>query len=220
MNGPTGDRETRDRLLRAAERLFAERGFKDVTVREICGAADANVAAVNYHFGDKLGLYRSVVRIVLDAMRDVTESAQKAGASKPPEEQLRLYIDIFLRQLLRPESQAIHAIVNREITDPTPALDDLLEQGVRPRINYLAGIIARMIGCEPTDERVLRCVMSVQAQSIMYARHNPVAERLGFRFKRTPAQIEEAVQHVADFSIAGIHAVARSAPLQGRGQRV
>jgi AcrR family transcriptional regulator len=220
MNGGTGDRETRERLLRAAERLFAERGFKDVTVREICGAADANVAAVNYHFGDKLGLYRSVLRMVLDAMRDVTESAQQAGASKPPEEQLRIYIDIFLRQLLRPESQAKHAIINREVTDPTPALDDLLEQGVRPRINYLAGIIARMIGCEPSDDRVLRCVMSVQAQSIMYARHNPVAERLGFRFKRTPAQIEEAVQHVADFSIAGIHAVARGAPLQGRAQRV
>ena len=211
MNGSTGDRETRDRLMKAAERLFAERGFKEVTVREICRSADANVAAVNYHFGDKLGLYRSVLRTVLDAMRDVTESAQQAGASKPPEEQLRIYIDIFLRQLLRPESQAIHAIVTREITDPTPALDDLLEQGVRPRVNYLAGVIARMIGCEPSDDRVLRCVMSVQAQSIMYARHNPVAERLGFRFKRTPSQIDEAVQHVADFSIAGIHAIGRLA---------
>jgi TetR/AcrR family transcriptional regulator, regulator of cefoperazone and chloramphenicol sensitivity len=211
MNGATGDRETRDRLLKAAERLFAGRGFKEVTVREICREAEANVAAVNYHFGDKLGLYRSVVRTVLDAMREVTESAQRAGAAKPPEEQLRIYIDIFLRQLLRPESQAMHAIVNREITDPTPALDDLLEQGVRPRINYLAGVIARMIGCEPSDERVLRCVMSVQAQSIMYARHNPVAERLGFRFKRTAAQIDDAVQHVADFSIAGIQAVGRLA---------
>ena len=46
------DRETRERLLKAAEALFAERGFKRVTVREICLAARANVAAVNYHFGD------------------------------------------------------------------------------------------------------------------------------------------------------------------------
>ena len=51
-----GDRETRDRLLKASTRLFADRGFKHVTVREICRAARANVAAVNYHFGDKLGL--------------------------------------------------------------------------------------------------------------------------------------------------------------------
>ena len=51
----TRDRETRDRLLAAAERLFADRGFKKVTVRDICTVAKANVAAINYHFGDKLG---------------------------------------------------------------------------------------------------------------------------------------------------------------------
>ena len=54
----TPDPRTRARLLKAAEQLFAERGFRKVTVREICHAAKANVAAVNYHFGDKLGLYR------------------------------------------------------------------------------------------------------------------------------------------------------------------
>jgi len=59
----TPDLETRDRVLKAAERLFAERGFKKVTVRDICRAARANVAAVNYHFGDKQGLYREVLQI-------------------------------------------------------------------------------------------------------------------------------------------------------------
>ena len=53
----TRDRETRERVLRSAAQLFADRGFKKVTVREICRAARANVAAVNYHFGDKGGLF-------------------------------------------------------------------------------------------------------------------------------------------------------------------
>ena len=56
------DAETRERLIEAGERLFAQQGFKRVTVREICRAARANVAAVNYHFGDKLGLYREVLQ--------------------------------------------------------------------------------------------------------------------------------------------------------------
>ena len=54
------DRETRERLLSTAERLFAERGFSKVTIREICKSARANVAAVNYHFNGKKGLYQCI----------------------------------------------------------------------------------------------------------------------------------------------------------------
>ena len=70
------DLETRDRLLKAAEQLFAERGFKNVTVRDICRVARANVAAVNYHFGDKMGLYREVLQIAIDAVRETTEAGR------------------------------------------------------------------------------------------------------------------------------------------------
>ncbi len=209
MNGSSGDRETRERLLTAAERLFAERGFKDVTVREICHAAEANVAAVNYHFGDKLGLYRVVLGGAIQAMREATEEARAAGLGKPADQQLRLYVAIFLRRLLQPGRQAVHQLINREVADPTPALDDLIEQGVRPRLDYLSGIVAQMIGCDPGDQRVLRCVLSVQSQSIMYARPNAIAERLGFTFKPTPSDIDTAAQHIADFSIAGIQAVGK-----------
>ena len=74
------DHETRQRLLTVAERLFADRGFKKVTVREICRAARANVAAVNYHFGDKLGLYREVLQAAIDGMRGTNDAAREAGA--------------------------------------------------------------------------------------------------------------------------------------------
>src|SRR6185436_11294059 len=50
-----GSADTRQRLIDAAARLFADQGFENVTVREICKASQANVAAVNYHFGDKAG---------------------------------------------------------------------------------------------------------------------------------------------------------------------
>jgi AcrR family transcriptional regulator len=203
-----GDRETRDRLLKAAERLFAQRGFKDVTVREICHEARANVAAVNYHFGDKLGLYRETMQIAIDAMRDATDAARRAGESLPPDEQLRAYVALFLRRLLTPGREWVHQLIHREVSDPTPALDDLVEQGMRPRLEYLSGVVADIIGCDPKDQRVMRCVLSVQSQSIIYARPNAVAERLGFKFQPTPAQIDEAAQHIADFSIAGIRAIA------------
>ena len=208
MSNGNGDRETRERLLREAERLFAARGFNDVTVREICSAAQANVAAVNYHFGDKLGLYREVMQIAIAAMRDSTEAAREAGQGLPPAEQLRTYVTLFLHRLLTPGHEWIHQLIQREMSDPTPALDDLVEQGVRPRLEYLSRIVADMIGGDPTDRRVLLCVMSVQSQSVMYARQNAISERLGFNRAPTEAEVDEAARHIADFSIAGIHAVA------------
>ena len=135
--------------LRAAESLFAERGFKRVTVREICLAARANVAAVNYHFGDKLGLYRVIVQSAIDRMCETTELARRAGDGQPPEEQLRRFISIFLQRLLGPGHDAVHQLMDREMHDPTPALDAIVDQGIRPRIEYLSGVIARMTGGDP-----------------------------------------------------------------------
>lgn len=203
----TGDRETRERLLHEAEILFAERGFNDVTVREICSAAHANVASVNYHFGDKLGLYRELIKAAIAAMRAATEAAREAGAGLPPAERLRSYISLFLHRLLTPGHEWIHKLIQREMSEPTPALDALVEQGVRPRLEYLSSVVAEMIGAEPSDRRVLLCVLSVQSQSVMFARSNAVAERLGFGLAPTPAQIEEAARHIADFSIGGIYAI-------------
>ena len=56
------EQETRNRLLNAAGEVFAEKGFKSATVRAICDRAGANIAAVNYHFGDKEHLYSEVLR--------------------------------------------------------------------------------------------------------------------------------------------------------------
>jgi AcrR family transcriptional regulator len=204
------DQETRDRLLSAAERLFADRGFKKVTVREICRVAKANVAAVNYHFGDKLGLYREVLQSAIDRMRATNEAARQAGEGQSAEEQLRRYIVIFVHRFLATGNDAVHRIITREMHDPTPALDALVEQGVRPRIEYLSGVIASILGCPRTDTRVLRCLASVQAQSIAYI-HNPIAERLGFSMEpKTAAQIDEIADHIARFSLAGVRAIAKA----------
>jgi AcrR family transcriptional regulator len=202
------DRETRERLMAAASRLFAAHGYKKVTVREICRAARANVAAVNYHFGGKLGLYRTLLQQAIDAMVRMNEAVRAAGEGRPAEEKLRQFIVIFLNQILRPEHAMLHHLVQREVQDPTSVLDALVEQGIRPRLEYLAGVVAEMIGADPNDERVLRSVGSINAQAILYM-PNPIATRLGFSFKGTPEDIEAAAAHIATFSLAGVRAVSR-----------
>ena len=82
----TDDRQTtKDRLLDAAERLFAEKGFAEVSIRELVAAADVNVAAVNYHFQGKDKLFQEVVRRRFLAQRDRTLNslAEAVGAGGP-----------------------------------------------------------------------------------------------------------------------------------------
>jgi AcrR family transcriptional regulator len=99
------ERDTRQRLIEAAGHLFAEHGFKKVTVREIVAVARANVAAVNYHFGDKLGLYREVVEAAIAAQERTTRESREAGEGLPAEERLRRFIRIFVgRAVKHPQS--------------------------------------------------------------------------------------------------------------------
>ncbi|HMX13857.1 MAG TPA: TetR family transcriptional regulator [Thauera aminoaromatica] len=65
---PSPTNDTRDRILDAAERLFVENGFDGTSMRMITGAANANLAAINYHFGGKDALVQEVFRRRLAAL--------------------------------------------------------------------------------------------------------------------------------------------------------
>ena len=201
------DKETRERLLSTAERLFAERGFSKVTIREICKSARANVAAVNYHFGDKMGLYREVLQLAADALRSTTEAAKEGAAGCPADEKLRRFVQVHLRRILGLERDDwIHRLINREIADPTPALDTLVDHGLRPRFEYLSSIVAAILGCPLKDPRVMRSVISVQTQTVAYL-PNAIGARMGLKAKLTPAEIDEIARHIAEFSLGGIRAL-------------
>jgi TetR/AcrR family transcriptional regulator, regulator of cefoperazone and chloramphenicol sensitivity len=200
------DLETRERLIDVSARLFAERGFSKVTVREICQRAHANVAAVNYHFGGKDGLYQEIVSSAIRTMQKTTDEIRKAGTGEPPEEQLATFVRIFLSRVMEHRDGWIHQLMTREISDPTPALDRVIKNVVRPRMEYLAGVIAQLLRCRPDDVRVQYSVMSVQVQCL--ALLNERAAKFQ-PFTLTPPRIEALVEHITKFSLAGIRALRR-----------
>lgn len=211
---PRGERETRDRLREVATAMFAERGFRKVTVREICHAARANVAAVNYHFGDKLGLYLAIVQDGIAIMRESNRLAEEAGRGLPADQRLRAFLHVFLSRVagsdLTDKGSWISQMMSREMEEPTPALDLVITEVIEPRLAYLGAAIAELLGCPMSDDRVKRCFASIQGQCMIYRPHLVRERFLGIS---GPIDVDRVADHITDFSLAGIRALA-SAPAE------
>jgi TetR/AcrR family transcriptional regulator, regulator of cefoperazone and chloramphenicol sensitivity len=201
---------TRERLLAAAIDLFAEHGFDGVTVREICHRADTNIAAVNYHFRDKLGLYWAVIGMAIEHMRDITDVTRRVAADASVEDRFRHYVRTYLRRLAQTEGPAswIHRIMRHETTNPTPAAPQIFDLAIRPRLEYLSSVIAELIGCSATDPRVVRSVLSVQGQCLLY-RPDPFHSAVHSKWPVTPGPVDVIADHIAEFSLAGIRRIAK-----------
>jgi AcrR family transcriptional regulator len=213
------DQATAARLLAAATELFAERGFANVTVRDICERAQANVAAINYHFRGKDGLYQAVLQSAIRIMQETTELARRAGEGQTAEEQLRTYVRTFITRVVASRGNWIHQLMTREMSDPTPALGLVISQVIKPRLAHLAGIVAALMGVEPADPRVMSCVFSVNAQCVTLLNHKG-AGRIDPAFAATLETIEPMVDHITKFSLAGIGAMAASPVLPASRRRL
>jgi AcrR family transcriptional regulator len=210
----SSDEATRQRLLDAATFLFSERGFRRVTVRDICREAHANVSAVNYHFGDKLGLYREVVGRAIQRVHG--DPTTDPGEPASPEDKLRHYVRTFVPRVAMPTGNAVWMmkLMRQEMQDPTSLAPWIAERAILPRIRFLSETIAELIGCTPDDARVRRCVISLQAQCLFYMPND--FRKVGFPdwHEPTPEEIEEAAEHIVEFTLAGIAKIAgRSAGL-------
>lgn len=205
------DGETRRRLLDAAAQLFAERGYWAVTVRDVCRAARANVAAVNYHFGDKLGLYREVVEETLGAAFAVDPTLDAPPGSSA-EERLRHFVHAYVPRIAKPDGPTVRArrLMSHEVETPTPLAPWIAQRIIVPRLRFLSEAVAELLGCPVTDRRVGRCVMSLQAQCIFYLPNRFRRAALPEWDRAMSADLAQAADHITEFTLGGIARLTRS----------
>lgn len=203
----TDELQTRERLLEAARELFIERGYNHVTVRDICRAAGANVAAVNYYFRDKLGLYQQVLMKIIDSMHEVSRLAHDGKPGSGAEERFSHYVRTFMGHVLN-NGRACHAgkLMAREMADPSPAFDLIIEKAIRPNSARVAALVSELTGLPPRDPRVGICVGCIQTQITGFT--SPVAARMVPGGHFTAEIIDFVAQQVVEFSLAGMRAIA------------
>jgi AcrR family transcriptional regulator len=222
--------ETRERLLDAAERLFAQKGFAQTSVRDITREARSNVAGINYHFGGKLPLYREVFRRHLTMLRERRIESLRMARSigQGPgalEAVLRSFALAFLEPLVdRSGGSCLIELISREMLDPQLPPRTFAKEVVDPVHQALAEAILRVTPGLRTKAARLS-VVSVVSQLIHVSHRlrsdgGPTSHRIG-AFSRsgrkgipaaacagswTLSPLDRLVDHIVRFSAGGIRA--------------
>ncbi len=198
-------KETRSKVLRAACEVFARKGFRAATVADICRRAGANVASVNYYFGDKASLYREAWRYALESFQE--QIVMETGAESP-KEALRDYILTLMRTFSSQGEMGLFSrLYLRELVSPTGLIQDAWHDLIEPRRRVFHRMLRAVIGPEADQLTILFCEQSIinQCRGLLTIKREDLEYMLGHPL--TPDLIHRFARHVADFSLAGIEAV-------------
>lgn len=211
---------TREQLLAAASAVFAEVGFRQATVRDICRRADANVAAVNYHFGGKEQLYAEVLRRNFRTALQRFPAHGEVARDADPRERLRGFVRSFVRRIFVTGPDSCHGrMLAREMVDPTPALDALVATEIRALVECATGIVRELLGRELDADCVRMTMASVVSQIVFYQHCQPVIRRMFPDLAFGDAELDDLAEHITEFSLAGIAAISRRRVSLARAER-
>jgi AcrR family transcriptional regulator len=216
---PLASDDTRQRLLDAAGGVFAEQGFRNATIQEICRRAGANIAAVNYHFGDKERLYAAVIEYADRCASEESAAEQGAGRAVSPEDELRGYVRSFLLRLFAEGRPAwLGKLITREMVEPTGMLDTIVREKFRPHHEHLAAIVRRLLGRGASEETVRWCTLSIRGQMVFYHNCRPAIARLFPDLRLDHGAIERLAAHISEFSLAALRELAGTPQKRSKGR--
>lgn len=197
---------TKERILGAAEALFAQRGFDGASLRQLTSTAGVNLAAVNYHFGSKEKLVEQVFRRRLDAL-----SSQRLAAldklSGQPDTRLEDVLDAFIRPALELSHDDSGALFMRVLARAFAEHDDTLRRFLSDNYGHVmrqfSAEFARQLPQLSKEELYWRIDLMTGALTHamsgfgMIRRKGDVSERM---------HREQTIAHLIRFAAAGLHA--------------
>lgn len=199
--------DTRQKLIDCAGQVFSQKGFEATTVREVCQAAEANIAAIHYHFGDKERLYIECVKQA-HCQQGLVQFSWPEGTSS--EQKLTDMVTHMLNMMLATDTPAWHIeLMMRELARPTDACRALVEEFISPMFAQLLSIVSEMLPAEsPTIVRQ-QTTFSVVAQCLLYRYHRPIGRLLvgEEQFQRL-LHVEPVAHQIVQFSLGGIRETA------------
>lgn len=195
---------TKDRILRAAEQLFAQRGFDGASLRRVTATAGVNLAAVNYHFGSKEKLVEQVLRRRLDVLNARRLEALINVEGRPDttlERVLEAYIRPGLELSYDAGGELFMRMLARAFAEHDERLREFLSESYGHVMRRFAAEFARVLPHLSKLELYWRMDLVTGALTLamsgfgMIQRSEHVSEQ---------AHQEQTTQHLIRFAVAGL----------------
>ncbi|MEI7995699.1 MAG: CerR family C-terminal domain-containing protein [Methylococcaceae bacterium] len=211
-NLKTKSEKTRNRLLTAASRIFAEKGFQEATIAEICEQAETNIASVNYHFRDKETLYLESWRFAFNRELNLYPPDGGFLTNASAEQRLAGRIKSMINRVADDKSYSF-MIIHKEMAQPTRLLTDILEKEINPQRLQLLGLLKECLGQAASEQQIQYCHASIMGQCFHLLRLKHIQSvRPNLSHPSDLSDINAFAEHVVQFSLAGIQSI-RSQPL-------
>jgi len=198
------DDSPRSRILDAAGAAFALQGFAGASVRDICQAAGANIAAVNYYFGDKERLYIEAVKYACQRSAEKFPMPEWSKETKPAQ-CLYDFIHVFVRRVLDPESKPWQTqLLMRELAHPTAACAEWISEYVKPMAEKLKTILRDVLPSKTPEERLMMVGFSIVGQCLYYKQNRPIAAGIMGQDPFDQLTPETIADHISHFTGAAL----------------
>jgi AcrR family transcriptional regulator len=193
----------RERLLETAGEIFAEKGFKGATVREIIDRAGVNIAAVNYYFRDKERLYIEAVKHAACGEPEDVRLEWPAGTA--PAVKLRDIIRFQVRKFLDPGRPAwLARLIMRELTQPSEACAELVREYIEPRSKILLGVLRELLPPNTPRSKVFLTAFSIIGQCHFYCSHRPIIRLLIGEDAYRHLDSDTLAEHITQFTLRAL----------------
>jgi AcrR family transcriptional regulator len=193
---------TQQRLLDAAEQVFADKGFNAASIRDICRKAGANVAAVNYYFRDKERLYIETVKYAYRACIQGMPFPEW-GPGVEPRQKLGDFIRVVVTRIMQPSSTASLQLMMRELAQPTAACAEVVRDYIQPMAERLRSILSELFPEVPEKESFF-IGFSIMGQCLFYRHHRAVAALLVGEEEFQKLTTEQIIRHITSFTFAAL----------------
>jgi AcrR family transcriptional regulator len=201
--------QTRTRLLEAACKVFAEKGYREATIADICKVANANIAAVNYHFRDKETLYAEAWRQAFHRSMEAHPFDGGVPATAPAADRLRGLIRCLVHRTSDLENYELE-IIHKELANPTGLLVEAVTQLIVPFQQAVGGVVRELLGARASDQEVRLCQFIILIMCLHPGTSQCNRKRLPDEVQkllpRLDVSLDETVDHITLFSLAGIEA--------------